>query len=75
MPIDLFGPARAGFGVAALTFAYGMMQALLSPAIGGIVDRFGFDTVCLTMSALPLVGVGILATTTGGGPPGPRAAP
>jgi len=75
MPIDLFGPSRAAFGVAALTFAYGMMQALLSPAIGSIVDRVGFDTVCFTMSALPLVGVGILAVTTGGGPPDRIASP
>ncbi len=64
MPIDMFGPARAGFGVAALTFAYGMMQALLSPRIGSMIDRFGFNTVCLTLSALPLIGVAILAVTT-----------
>ena len=64
MPIDLFGPARAGFGVAALTFAYGMMQALLSPRIGSMIDRFGFSAVCYTLSALPLVGVAILAATT-----------
>ncbi len=64
MPIDLFGPARAGFGVAALTFAYGMMQALLSPRIGSMIDRFGFNTVCFTLSALPLIGVAILAVST-----------
>ncbi len=64
MPIDMFGPARAGFGVAALTFAYGGMQALLSPRIGSMVDRFGFNTVCFTLAALPLLGVAILAATT-----------
>ena len=64
MPIDMFGPARAGFGVAALTFAYGMMQAFISPSIGSIVDRFGFTAVCLGMSALPLIGVAILRLTT-----------
>jgi ACS family hexuronate transporter-like MFS transporter len=64
MPIDMFGPARAGFGVAALTFAYGVMQAGFSPVIGGVVDRFGFSTVCMGMSAIPLVGVAILAVTT-----------
>ena len=60
LPIDLFGPARAGFGVAALTCAYGSMQAFLSPAIGSIVDRFGFSAVCVALSFTPLIGVGIL---------------
>jgi ACS family hexuronate transporter-like MFS transporter len=64
MPIDMFGPSRAAFGVAALTFAYGAMQASFSPVIGSVIDRFGFNTVCLAMSALPLIGVAILAATT-----------
>lgn len=60
LPIDLFGPARAAFGIAVLTFAYGLMQTFVSPAIGSIVDHFGFTTVCFSVAALPLVGVGIL---------------
>ena len=60
LPIDLFGAGRAGFGVAALTCAYGLMQAFLSPAIGGVVDRFGFSAVCIALSFTPLIGVGIL---------------
>jgi ACS family hexuronate transporter-like MFS transporter len=64
LPIDLFGPRRAAFGVAVLTFAYGLMQAFASPVIGGMVDHFGFRAVCVTMSMLPLVGVGILQVTT-----------
>ena len=60
LPIDLFGPGRAAFGVAALTCAYGLMQALLSPQIGAVVDRFGFSAVCVALSVTPLVGVGIL---------------
>lgn len=63
LPIDLFGPRRAAFGVAVLTFAYGLMQAFASPVIGGMVDHFGFRAVCVTMSVLPLVGVGILQAT------------
>lgn len=66
LPIDLFGPRRAAFGVAVLTFAYGLMQAVSSPAIGWAVDHFGFRPVCVTMSMLPLVGVGILQLTTKG---------
>ncbi len=57
MPIDLFGPSRAAFGVAGLTCAYGLMQTFFSPAIGTIVDHVGFTTVCFSMAALPLVGV------------------
>lgn len=60
LPIDLFGAGRAGFTVAALTCAYGMMQALLSPAIGSVVDRFGFSSVCVGLAFTPLIGVGIL---------------
>lgn len=61
LPIDLFGPSRAGFGVAALTFSYGMMQTVLSPAIGWVVDHFGFDTICVAMAGLPLFGVWVLS--------------
>jgi sugar phosphate permease len=64
LPIDLFGPRRAAFGVAVLTFAYGLMQAFASPLIGGMVDHLGFRAVCVTMSMLPLLGVGILQITT-----------
>jgi ACS family hexuronate transporter-like MFS transporter len=60
LPIDLFGPARAGLGVAALTSSFGLMTAFLSPWIGSVVDRVGFAPVCVVLSAMPLVGVGIL---------------
>jgi hypothetical protein len=60
LPIDLFGPGRAGFSVAALTCAYGWMQTLVSPAIGGVVDRFGFSVVCVALSITPMIGVAIL---------------
>jgi hypothetical protein len=63
LPIDMFGPARAGFGVAILTFAYGLMQTFLSPAIGFVVDHAGFTTVCFSMAALPLIGVWIMQMT------------
>jgi len=64
MPIDMFGPGRAAFGVSMLTSAYGLMQAGFSLGIGKIVDRVGFSTVCLAMAALPLIGVAILRVTT-----------
>lgn len=60
LPIDLFGPGRAGLGVAALTSAYGLMQAPFSVAIGGMVDHAGFHAVFFSMAALPVIGVVIL---------------
>lgn len=60
MPIDLFGPARAAFGVSLLTCSYGLMQTVISPLIGWMVDHFGFSPVCVGLAAMPLVGVTIL---------------
>jgi hypothetical protein len=60
MPIDMFGPGRAAFGVSALTLAYGAMPAGSSPLIGKIIDKGGFSTVCLAMAGTPIVGVLVL---------------
>ena len=64
MPIDLLGPGRAAFGIAALTFGYGAMQTLVSPLIGRLVDQLGFSAVCVSFAALPLAGVAVLRLTT-----------
>jgi ACS family hexuronate transporter-like MFS transporter len=63
LPIDLFGPAHAGLGVAALTSSFGLMTAFLSPWIGSVVDRAGFSPVCVVLAAMPLLGVAILRWT------------
>ena len=63
LPIDLFGPARAGLGVAALTSSFGLMTAFLSPWIGSVVDRVGFTPVCVVLAVMPLLGVTILRWT------------
>ncbi len=60
LPIDLFGAARAGFGVAILTCSFGLMLAFVSPWIGAMVDRAGFTPVCVAMAAMPLAGVFLL---------------
>ena len=64
MPIDMFGPGRAAFGVAVLTFAYGLMQAFFSLGIGKVVDHVGFNNVCFGMAGLPFIGVAILRLST-----------
>ena len=63
LPIDLFGSAHAGLGVAALTSSFGLMTAFLSPWIGSVVDRVGFSPVCVALSIMPLLGVAILRWT------------
>jgi hypothetical protein len=60
IPIDIFGPERAAFGVAVLTGAFGLMQAFLSPAIGRWCDTFGWQPVCLLVGILPLASIGVL---------------
>jgi hypothetical protein len=56
LPQDLFGAQRAGFGVAAITSAYGFMQIPFLPAVGWLVDRYGFNPVCILAACLPLAG-------------------
>jgi len=60
MPIDFFGAGRAAFGVAALTAAYGLMQAVISPAIGRVIDQVGFNPVCIVLSVFPLMACAVL---------------
>jgi len=64
MPLDLFGAARAGFAVSVLTFAFGLMQTVLSPAIGALIDRYGFGPVAAAGSVAPLAAYGILRRAT-----------
>jgi MFS transporter, ACS family, aldohexuronate transporter len=64
MPIDFFGAGHAAFGVSILTASYGLMQTVLSPLIGSMVDHFGFPMVCVVLSVMPLAGIAILRATT-----------
>lgn len=66
MPLDAFGLERAAFGVSMLTFAYGAMQAVFSPWIGGMIDRYGYQPVILLVSLMPVVAYGALRLTQGG---------
>lgn len=61
MPVDLYGATHAGFGVAALVFAYGAMQAVLSRPLGRVIEQYGFQPVCLTLGILPLCAYVLLA--------------
>lgn len=64
LPQDIFGPQRAAFAVASITFGYGMMQTFYAPAVGRMVDRYGFGPVCLLTAALPFLGWLVLHRAT-----------
>ena len=56
LPLDIYGAAHAAFAVSMLTAAYGAMQAAFSPAIGALIDSWGFQPVCALVAVLPLAG-------------------
>jgi ACS family hexuronate transporter-like MFS transporter len=56
LPIDLYGAGRAAFGGAALVFAYGVMQSIISRPLADVIENFGFAPVCLTFAVLPIAG-------------------
>jgi ACS family hexuronate transporter-like MFS transporter len=60
MAVDLYYAPRAGSANGVMAACYAIAQAVLSPAIGAIVDRYGFAPACILMSVLPLLGVWIL---------------
>jgi ACS family hexuronate transporter-like MFS transporter len=56
LPIDIYGAGRAAFGGAALVFAYGVMQSLISRPLAASIERYGFGPVCLIFACLPIAG-------------------
>jgi MFS transporter, ACS family, hexuronate transporter len=63
IPLDTFGGARAAFAISMLVASYGAVQALISPAIGAVVDARGYGPVCLVGSLMPLAAYGVLRWT------------
>ncbi len=60
IPLDTFGGARAGLAISLLVASYGAVQALISPAIGAVVDAHGYGPVCVTAAVLPLAAYAVL---------------
>lgn len=62
LPIDIYGAKQAGFTVSALTFAYGVLQAVVSPMIGSLGDHglyrqvIWLVTVPAVLSSITLLG-------------------
>jgi ACS family hexuronate transporter-like MFS transporter len=65
IPLDLFGPAGAATATSMLVAAYGLLQTVLSPLIGRLVDQQGFAPVCVLVSLPPLAGWLVLRWTIG----------
>ncbi|HUE20362.1 MAG TPA: MFS transporter [Bryobacteraceae bacterium] len=68
MPLDVFGGARAAFAVSMLVASYGAAQALISPAIGAVVDAYGYGPVCLVAAFMPLAAWAVLRRCGGFSP-------
>jgi ACS family hexuronate transporter-like MFS transporter len=60
MPLDVFPADRAAFAVSLLVSAYGAMQAVASPIVGAVIDRYGYAPICVAASIMPLAAVAIL---------------
>lgn len=56
IPLDIWGGEHAGTAISALVFAYGLLQTVISPVIGSLVDHFGFTPVCWLVALPPLAG-------------------
>ncbi|MGC9951429.1 MAG: MFS transporter [Bryobacteraceae bacterium] len=68
IPLDIFGGARAAFAISMLVASYGAAQALISPAIGAVVDAHGYGPVCLVAAFLPLAAYAVLWRGAGSQP-------
>lgn len=54
LPIDIYGAARSGLAIAALTCAYGFLQTAISPLIGYLADHRLYNEV-VWIASLPLI--------------------
>jgi len=60
IPVDLYGSARAGRAISALVFAYGLLQTIISPLIGKVVQTSGYGPVCWMVALPPLAAWALL---------------
>jgi MFS transporter, ACS family, aldohexuronate transporter len=60
MPIDLYGPERSGFAIAALGCAFGLLQAVISPVVGYLADHHRYSLVVWMVAISPLLSAIVL---------------
>ncbi|HUJ20059.1 MAG TPA: MFS transporter [Bryobacteraceae bacterium] len=63
LPLDVYEGARAAFAISLLVSAYGAIQAVVSPALGAVIDRFGYVPVCAIASVTSLAAYTVLRAT------------
>jgi MFS transporter, ACS family, aldohexuronate transporter len=60
LPIDIFGPARSGIAIAALTCAFGILQTTISPVIGYLSEHRLYTQVIWWITVPLLVSAWVL---------------
>jgi ACS family hexuronate transporter-like MFS transporter len=55
LPLDIFGAEHAGMAIAALTFAFGLLQTVISPVIGWLGDHNLYSLVVWLVTIPPLI--------------------
>jgi MFS family permease len=60
IPIDLYGAARSGLAISALTCAYGLLQTVISPIIGYLADHKLYTQVVWIVTVPPLLAALVL---------------
>lgn len=60
LPIDLYGAHRSGLAIAALTCAFGIMQAVISPVIGYLTDHTMYTAMVWICTAPLFVAAALL---------------
>jgi ACS family hexuronate transporter-like MFS transporter len=55
IPIDLYGAARSGLAISALTCAYGILQTVISPIIGYLSDHKLYTEVIWIVTVPPIL--------------------
>lgn len=54
LPIDIYGPARSGLAIAALTCAFGVLQSVISPIFGFLGDHNLYN-LTIWIATIPLL--------------------
>jgi MFS family permease len=72
VPVDLYGPTRAGFAISGFVAAFGVTQVVFNKIFGYLTSYFGdYRVLCIGVSVLPLAAyllVGGLKNSQAAGP-------
>jgi MFS family permease len=60
MPLDAFGGHRAAFAVSILVGSYGLIQAIVSPIFGKVIDLYGYAPLAVLAAATPFAACCVL---------------